>query len=95
MVDQVLQIAQQQGEDRFSIAHEDRAQPSAEVRIAKQAEPFLDVRAVQSDTFPRLVLTALVIHGKFPQLLEVAQALWIGCEEHRAYARQALQEVAE
>jgi hypothetical protein len=77
------------------MAHENRAQSPAEVRVSKQAEPFLDARTVQSYTFPRLVLAASVIHGKFPQLLEVPQALRLGREEHRANARHALQQVAQ
>src|ERR1017187_5288920 len=95
MVDQVLQIAQQQCQDGFSIDRENRAQSPAEVRIAQPAEPFLDARAILPDAFPRLILTASVIHGEFPQLLEVPQALCFGRVEHRAYARQALQEVAQ
>jgi hypothetical protein len=95
VIDQMLQIAEQHGQDGLARLHEDGGHSSAESGILDYGEAFFDADAIDRNAANCVGSGAGLVDGEIAQLGEVRQPLGFHGRENGAESGQTIQQMAE
>src|SRR5437879_9334599 len=84
VVDQVLQIAQQQGQERLAMLHKDGRDGPVEISVTKQRKSLVDVLAINRDPSGGLLRRATMVHRQRSKLAEVGEPIGLGSAQNGA-----------
>jgi len=95
VIDEVLQIAQEQCENRFSRGDENCGDHAREDAIVKKLKALSDVGVVQIQPLAELIPAADAIGDRLAQFRKVSEILRENCCQHSAESRCAVEKVIQ
>ena len=95
VIDEVLQVRKQYGEQGFACGNKSRRHAAREVTIGERRKAFADIFQVIAQTLCGFASVAAVIHWQVAQPCEVGKLLRFEFVERRAESRTGFEQVAE
>src|SRR4051794_35642330 len=95
VIDEVLQIRKQNGEQGFACGNKNRRHVAREVTISERRKAFADMFQVIAQTLCGFASVAAVIHWQVAQPREVCKLLRFEFVERSAKSRTGFEQVAE